>query len=144
MDVSERLPSGLAWALAAAGNDATQRLSEALAVEGIAPPHLGVLRQVGQNQGISQQELAGALGIAPSRVVALVDDLEAKGLVERQRSTRDRRVSELSTPASARATLTRIRKIVRDHDDALTARLTAKERDQLLALLAKVGPDPEA
>jgi DNA-binding MarR family transcriptional regulator len=143
-DVTEQPPSGLAFALAMAGNGATQRLASALAAEGIAPPHLGVLRQVGQNQGISQQELATALGVAPSRVVALVDDLEAKGLVERRRSSRDRRVSELTTPPGAKAAITRIRRIVREHDASLTSRLTAAEQEQLLSLLQKVTFTPEA
>lgn len=120
-----------------------QRLSDALATEGLAPPHLGVLRYVGQHQGASQQELARALGVAPSRVVVLVDELEEKGLVERVRSTRDRRVSELHTPAGAAARLARVRKIVRDHDAALTASLTDEEQGQLLALLDKVtAADP--
>ncbi|MGN6695896.1 MAG: MarR family winged helix-turn-helix transcriptional regulator [Aquihabitans sp.] len=142
--MTEQPPSGLAFALARAGNGATQRLAGAQAAEGIAPPHHGVLRQVGQHQGISQQEVAVALGVAPSRVVALVDDLEAKGLVERRRSSRDRRVSELSTPPGAKAALARIRKIVRDHDATLAARLTVAEREQLLGLLQKVTLDPES
>ena len=91
---------------------------------------------------MSQQELAAVLGIAPSRVVALIDDLEAIGLVERRRSTRDRRVSELYTPDAARAQLTRIRKIVRDHDRWVTAALTEAEQRQLLELLGKVAPEP--
>ena len=140
--MTERKISGVAHALSRAGAAATQHLADALAVEGLAPAHLGVLRSVAQQPGLSQQDLAAALGIAPSRVVALVDDLEDKGLVERRRSTRDRRVSELHTPQSARAQLARVRTIVRDHDAWVTAALTSSEIDQLLTLLGNIARDP--
>jgi DNA-binding MarR family transcriptional regulator len=41
--------------------------------------------------GISQRDLAEALGLDPSQVVALVDELAAAGLVERRPSPTDRR-----------------------------------------------------
>lgn len=136
--MTDPAPTGIALALARIGAEATRRLSTALAGEGVTPPHLGVLRHVGQQPGISQQELAVALGVAPSRVVALVDDLESRGLVERRRSSRDRRVFELYTPATARKELARIRAIVRAHDASMTAQLTDEEKAVLLSLLAKI------
>src|SRR3954453_7944151 len=41
--------------------------------------------------GISQRDLAEALGLDPSQVVALVDELAGAGLVERRPSPTDRR-----------------------------------------------------
>jgi DNA-binding MarR family transcriptional regulator len=41
--------------------------------------------------GVSQRELADELGLDPSQVVLLVDDLAAAGLVERRPSPADRR-----------------------------------------------------
>ncbi|MGY1810887.1 MarR family winged helix-turn-helix transcriptional regulator [Blastococcus sp. SYSU D00669] len=41
--------------------------------------------------GISQRDLAEVLGLDPSQVVALVDELAAAGLVERRPSPTDRR-----------------------------------------------------
>jgi DNA-binding MarR family transcriptional regulator len=42
-------------------------------------------------EGVTQRELADVLGLDPSQVVLLVDDLAAAGLVERRASTADRR-----------------------------------------------------
>jgi DNA-binding MarR family transcriptional regulator len=42
-------------------------------------------------EGVTQRELADVLGLDPSQVVLLVDDLAAAGLVERRPSTADRR-----------------------------------------------------
>ena len=41
--------------------------------------------------GISQQELASRLGMVPSRLVALLDELEARGFLERRNNADDRR-----------------------------------------------------
>ena len=135
-------PSGIALLLAQLGGAAGRRFAERLAEVGLTPAHVGVLRVVGQRPGSSQQALAAALGVAPSRVVALVDELEAQGLVERRRSETDRRNHELHTPPAAAAKLATIRQIVRRHDAELTAGLTKEERATLLALLTKLAGGP--
>ncbi|QLE75423.1 MarR family transcriptional regulator [Streptomyces rectiverticillatus] len=48
--------------------------------------------------GLSRRALAADLGVVPSRVVTLVDHLDGKGLVERRRSTEDRRNQQGLTP----------------------------------------------
>ena len=53
--------------------------------------------------GLSQRELAGVLGLDPSQVVLLVDELAAAGLVERQAAEADRRTRlVLPTPEGRR------------------------------------------
>src|SRR4051812_49921234 len=49
--------------------------------------------------GISQRDLAEVLGLDPSQVVALVDELAAAGLVERRPSPTDRRGEGGAGPA---------------------------------------------
>lgn len=132
-------PSGVAHVLSQVGASAGRRFAARLAEVGLTPAHAGVLRMVGQQAGLSQRAIAAALGMAPSRVVALVDELEAQGLVERRRSPTDRRNHELHTPAGAQERLGVIRQIVRRHDAEVTSGLTKDERAQLLALLAKVA-----
>src|SRR4051794_41599221 len=48
--------------------------------------------------GISQRDLAELLGLDPSQVVALVDELAAAGLVERRPSPTDRRAHAGAAP----------------------------------------------
>src|SRR3954452_3688256 len=52
--------------------------------------------------GISQRDLSEVLGLDPSQVVALVDELAAAGLVERRPSPTDRRGDLGAGTAAAR------------------------------------------
>ncbi len=132
-------PSGVALLLAQLGGLAAAQFAARLAELDLTPPHAGVLRIVGQNPGLSQQAVAERLGAAPSRVVKLVDELAAKGLIERHRSASDRRNYELSIPKSAADRLGAVRRAVSQHDAALVAGLSQAEVKQLVALLAKVA-----
>jgi DNA-binding MarR family transcriptional regulator len=138
-NVPARPPSGIAWLLSRLGARASSRLAARLADHDLTPPHVGILRVVGQQPGLSQQALAQAVGVAPSRIVALVDELESRGLVERRRSATDRRNYQLHLRASARDRLARIRRVMRDHDEEITAGLTATEKAALVVLLQKLA-----
>jgi MarR family transcriptional regulator, lower aerobic nicotinate degradation pathway regulator len=59
-----------------------------------------VVAGAGAGGPVSQQDLARMLGIDPTTIVAIVDELQAGGFVRRERSTADRRRYELHlTPA---------------------------------------------
>jgi DNA-binding MarR family transcriptional regulator len=68
-----------------------RRFAERVAKIGLTAPDAGLLRKIASDPGVSQQALAEHLGVMPSRMVALVDELETKGIIERRRSTEDRR-----------------------------------------------------
>jgi DNA-binding MarR family transcriptional regulator len=57
------------------------------------------------NPGICQIELGSHLGIDKASMVALLDRLESAGLIERRRSTRDRRRQGIFLTASGSAEL---------------------------------------
>jgi len=65
-----------------------ERLKAAL---DLTPPHAGILRALTSSAGVSQQALAGRLGVLPSRLVGLVDEARVRGLVERRDKPRRRR-----------------------------------------------------
>jgi DNA-binding MarR family transcriptional regulator len=76
-------------------------LGEALAPYDVSPKELGVLSVIAAD-GVerSQNELAAVIGMDRTTMVAVIDDLEGKGLVERRRSERDRRRNAVTlTPA---------------------------------------------
>lgn len=54
-----------------------------------------VLFHLQRNEGVKQVELAEILNIAPITLGRLLDDLEARTLIERRRSNNDRRISNL-------------------------------------------------
>jgi DNA-binding MarR family transcriptional regulator len=75
----------------------------------------------------------------PSSMVATIDELEAKGLVERRAHPSDRRAHALHITRRGRQTLTRGRELARGAQEELLAPLSAEERDQLHALLLRLA-----
>ena len=75
------------------------------------------------------------------RLVALIDDLEARGLVERQRDPRDRRNYAISLTDAGRQALREISAVARQHEQALTAALEDEERVQLASLLRRIADE---
>jgi DNA-binding MarR family transcriptional regulator len=89
--------------------------------------------------GISQQELAARLRIHPSRLVAILDSLEKRKIVERRANEEDRRLYSLHLTKSGGELLERIGKVAREHQEALLGSLSSEERGQLAMLLRKVA-----
>ena len=84
-------PAHVAFVLTQVGALAAMGFADQLAPLGLTPAHAGLLRAVAADPGRSQQAVATELGVLPSRLVALVDELEQDGLVERRRNPGDRR-----------------------------------------------------
>jgi DNA-binding MarR family transcriptional regulator len=138
MNARKSRPCGAAFLLAQLGAHAADRFGERIAGLEITPPHAGILRFIARTPACNQQALAKRLGVLPSRMVILIDELAAKGLVERKRSTQDRRHSALVLTAKGERTLQKLSRIAADHETDLLAALTKKEREQLAALGQKI------
>lgn len=132
-------PQGAAFLLAQIGAHAATRFGERIGELGLSRPQAGILGLLAANSGISQQELAQLLGMLPSRVVALVDELEQAGLVRRQRNARDRRRNTLMLTTSGTAVLQQVASVARSHEDDVCSALTASERKQLTAWLERIA-----
>jgi DNA-binding MarR family transcriptional regulator len=98
-----------------------------------------MLLQVAGAEGQPQLTVARALKIPPSRVVALVDDLEKRELIKRKGSTSDRRVRTLHLTAKGKNMVRRLALVTAAHEKELTVGLNAREREQLVALLRKTA-----
>jgi DNA-binding MarR family transcriptional regulator len=128
-----------AFLLAQVGAHAAAKFSERLRPLGLSPAHAGILRILEAAPAITQQALASALGSPPSRLVALVDELESKALVERRPNESDRRRYALSLTAKGKSMLHTIGTVVREHQNSLLAALSEEERLQLTALLLRIA-----
>lgn len=144
---AERPSPRTAFLLTQLGAHAADLFAARVAALGLSPRDAGALRVLGRSPGISQRELATLLGTVPSRLVALVDDLERRGLVERSRSSNDRRNYELQlTPAGADL-LVQLRSVAEEHQGDVLSALDDEESAALSRLLAKLaagaglGPD---
>jgi DNA-binding MarR family transcriptional regulator len=130
---------GAAFLLAQVGAHAASKFGERLAELKLIPAHAGIVRVLAATPGITQQALATALNTLPSRLVALVDELEAKGLLERRPHDSDRRSYALHLTEAGHSTLQAIGRIARDHQQTLLASLSEEEQRQLAALLQRVA-----
>jgi MarR family transcriptional regulator, transcriptional regulator for hemolysin len=71
------------------------RMDDELAAHGATVPMWLALLHIDRAPGLSQRDLAQAMNIEGNTLTHHLDRFEADGLVERHRSTRDRRVMEL-------------------------------------------------
>jgi MarR family transcriptional regulator for hemolysin len=80
-----------------------ERMDEELGRLGATVPMWLALLHIDRIPGLSQRDLAHAMGIEGNTLTHHLDRFEAEGLVERHRSVKDRRVMELRlTPAGRR------------------------------------------
>jgi len=134
-----RKRTDIAFLLAQLGAYAAERFGERAAALDFTRPQAGLLRLISREPGLSQQAVARRLGTPPSRLVALVDDLEQRGLVERRRNPGDRRNYALHPTAAGEQAMAALGRVSLEHEQAITAPLTQAERAQLSALLAKLA-----
>ena len=117
-----------------------QHFAAAFAELQLTPGQLGALVLIRDNPGLSQSTLGTALGVDRSTVVPLIDRLEARALVVRAPSPRDRRSHALQLSPGGLDMLGRAERRVREHEATIAHRLSEIERQTLLELLAKIGP----
>ena len=83
--LQERDPGVLAWIRMARIHARVQALTaDRLRAHDLTIAQFDVIAQVGGNEGMTQQELAGALLVTKGNVTQLLDRLEARGLIERR------------------------------------------------------------
>jgi DNA-binding MarR family transcriptional regulator len=142
--IDDREPAregGVAFLLAQLGAHAAAAFAERIRPLELTPPQAGVLRRLGQFPGQSQRGLADALGMHPPRLVALIDELEDRGLVARDRDPDDRRNYAISLTDEGQRVLAKLSAVAREHERAITAALDDDERAQLLALLRRLAEE---
>jgi DNA-binding MarR family transcriptional regulator len=113
------------------------QVAEALQTIGLTPALFGVLNVLGARDGAIQQELGSAMGIDPSTMVSLIDQLESAGLAKRRPHPQDRRARQVSITPKGRRVLQRARKLAIEAEDDVLEGLSATERRELLNLLRR-------
>ncbi len=109
------------------------------AARGITPGQIGILVAISRNPGVRQGVLADALHIKWSNMAKIVRLFEDQGLIERRVQERDRRAVELRLTEAGRIAVEETVPQLAVSDKAATTALTARERDTLLRLLAKLA-----
>jgi len=137
----EGRPTGAAFLLAQIGAHAARLFGERVAALGLTAPHAGLIRKLASNPGVSQQALAEHLGVMPSRMVALVDELESRGIVARRRSTEDRRNYALELTPRGDQVLGQLSRVAAEHEETLCGALNKEERLLLRDLCRRIAEE---
>ena len=104
---------------------------------GVSPGRFGMLVLVEANPGVTQTRLAEAVGLDRSTLVAVLDQLEGRGLLER-RQGEDRRTNGLWLTRRGKLLVGKMRERVAAHEAHIGARLSESERRALLGLLRRL------
>lgn len=129
----------VAFLLSQVGGRSAQEFARLLGPLELTPPDAGILLVVREQEGISQQNLARALRMHPSRLVALIDALEKRGLVVREPHATDRRLYSLRLTTQGEEIFRSIGELAREHNRVMCAGLSPAECTQLEELLKKVA-----
>jgi MarR family transcriptional regulator, lower aerobic nicotinate degradation pathway regulator len=113
------------------------RTADSLESIGLTPALFALLNVLGAREGAIQQQLSSDMGIDPSAMVTLIDELESAGLAERRRRPRDRRAWEVAITSKGRRRLEHARRLATQVEDEVLGGLTAADRGQLLTLLRR-------
>jgi len=122
-----RLARASAWAL-----------GRSLAESGLGWAEYAALHHLDAQGPVAQRELATALRIQPSNIVALLDELQRGGLIDRSPDPADRRRHRVELTPRGLAVLARATKAARAAEADLLAPLTAGERRQLHSYLVRL------
>ncbi|MEY9928648.1 DNA-binding MarR family transcriptional regulator [Catenulispora sp. GP43] len=135
------LPASVRESYVFLARKAAQRVTalahEALGPFGLTLRHFGVLNLVELEPGQNQRVVGARLGIDRTTVVAVTDDLERAGLLERRRG-KDRRSFALYLTPVGVAQLKQLRKLVDLAQEDFLAPLAPDERDTLRELLGRL------
>jgi DNA-binding MarR family transcriptional regulator len=134
-----RLPRGVAdrpaLLMHKLGNEVLRRAERPLNELGLSGREYMTLAVLGSDAPRSQAELADLCGLLPAQVVAVIDDLERDGVVERTRDEVDRRRSVVRMTARGRRLLASADALAARIEDELLGHLNADQRVRLHEVL---------
>ena len=137
--VEEAVRANPCLLLAHLGRVAKRRFTDALEPTGLNGPQAFALMQLRNLGPISQQELAETLDLDPSKLVALLNELESDGLAERRRDPGDRRRHIVEISARGKTRLADAEQAMAAFEERFFAGLAPEERMQLQTLLDRLA-----
>jgi DNA-binding MarR family transcriptional regulator len=135
---SARFTSQPSWLLTQSALHAGRLVAAGLAAVGARGYHYRVLATLEQFGPASQAMLGRRSGIHLSDLVAAINELADRNLVERASDPADRRRNIIRITPTGRRQLRRLDKQLAQVQDELLAPLAPNERDQLVELLTRI------
>jgi MarR family transcriptional regulator, lower aerobic nicotinate degradation pathway regulator len=102
---------------------------------GVTPVQYATLQVVGDQPGIDQRTLAGAIGLDVSTIGGVVNRLESRGLLVRSTTAEDRRVRQLNLTKAGRDLLAKIVPSMLKAQQLILKPLNKTQRAEFLRML---------
>ena len=115
------------------------RSEAVLAPLGLRPRHLVALTVLRDRGGSTQQALAATLEMDGTNIVGLLNDLEAKNLIERRRSPEDRRRHMVELTEAGATQLSNVEFALSSAEDEVLGALSETQRETLYNLLQQAA-----
>ncbi len=137
--VAQELSESSAFLLARLGMDVKTKAIARLEQAGYELYDYSVLAILAEGDRETQSAIADTLGLDPSRLVALLDSLEKRGLIVRQRDPNDRRRHVISITADGKRTHAQLRELTREIEAQFFAPLDPERRKLFHELLMELA-----
>jgi DNA-binding MarR family transcriptional regulator len=104
----------------------------------IKPGQYSILTVIERNPGLKQTQVCDALGIKRTNFVAMIDELEARGLVRRDESPADRRSNALVLTAAGEALMPKLHDTSATHEQRIIAALGQRRHAEMASTLSQL------
>jgi len=115
-----------------------RHFTETFANLDLTQKQVSALWLVGDHPGISQIELGGRLRMDRATTMTIVNRLQERDYLRRERSESDGRKQALFLTDEGSSALGQARKCIAEHEDWLKARFTSAEAEKLVEMLARI------
>lgn len=133
-----RLEGILGFHLRMASVAVYQDYSAAMSEIGLTQKQFAVMELIAQNPGSSQIDLAAQLSMDRATMMALINRLQDRDLVERRPSPFDRRRQQLLLTEQGHSVLAQSREIIEAHETRFTSLFSDEELDTFVSYLKRV------
>lgn len=117
----------------------TPNFSKRMAKYRLTPVEYTILVLLKSNPNINQKRLAKAINVSPPNMATLLDRLETRSLLSRQRNPLDKRSQTLVLTAEGLRLCSKAEKAIEELEVDVASALTETERAELLRLLQKMS-----
>ncbi len=116
-----------------------RKFGEHVSISGITSAQFHLLYCLWQSDGVLTSELIATAGLDGGTITGVLDRLEAKGLIRRERSIADRRAIRIHLTQEGRNLERPVMQAVRDVNRLALEGIAAGDRAQLIRALEQVG-----
>jgi DNA-binding MarR family transcriptional regulator len=139
LPLPDHRPRAVGFLLSQLGFEVSSRFTKLMAEVDLDPRQFALMRAIQASEGHSQNAVGEWLRIPPSSMVALVDHLEERGLVERRPHPTDRRSRTLHMTSRGRQALERATDLTIEFEKTICRGFDESDRTKLLDLLSAVA-----